>query len=116
MDILIGFDGICVLHSYPNRGSDIKGAQSVLEELIQNGHHLILLADKNTEGKPEVISWFRKRGLRLHEVVSNNEQFIINKDNEEIPIINNEYISREPFVNWKKLRTVLVEKEILKVK
>lgn len=120
MNILIDFTGTCVLYDYPNRGADVKDAQSVLEELVQAGHRLILF-NMRGEGDGELrdaISWFRERGIRLFGVLMKNPELygdlILSTTTPNAPIIFNPHISQEPFMNWKLLREVLVEMDVLK--
>ena len=54
MIIVVDFDGTCVTHEFPEVGRDI-GAVSVLKELVEKGHKIILYTmrshpDKNNQG------------------------------------------------------------------
>jgi uncharacterized Rossmann fold enzyme len=39
--VIVGFDGTCTTHAYPNIGGDI-GALPVLRKIVDNGHKLML--------------------------------------------------------------------------
>lgn len=128
MDILIDFDSTCVLHKNPGVGQDIKGAQDVLMELVDNGHNLILftMRSDNDTGLQDAITWFRERGIKLHGVQSNPGQekwtsspkayghLIIDDTGLGIPLINNEFISERPFVDWKRARQMLIDRGFIK--
>lgn len=128
MDILVDFDSTCVLHKNPGVGQTIKGAQDVLTELVDNGHNLILFtmrSDRDT-GLQDAITWFRERGIKLYGVQSNPGQekwtdspkayghLIIDDTSLGIPLIDNEYISERPFVDWARCRELLVQRGLIK--
>lgn len=122
MNILIDFTGTCVLYNYPNRGADVKDAQVVLEELVQQGHRLILF-NMRGEGEEELqdaVNWFRERGIKLFAVLMDKPELygdlIISTTTPNAPIVFNPHISPEPYINWKQLRQVLVQMNYLKQK
>lgn len=89
MDIVIDFDGTCVTHEFPNVGKNI-GAGTVLRQLVEKGHRLILFTmrsdidnpwspDPEIKCKPgkyltEALKWFENEGIRLYGVQTNPEQ------------------------------------------
>lgn len=84
MYIGIDFDGTCVTHEFPLMGSSI-GAETVLKELVQHGHKLILFTmrsdvlEKNMTIPPgkyltEAVDWFKRRAIPLFGVQTNPNQ------------------------------------------
>jgi hypothetical protein len=95
MQILIDFDGTVVTHAYPKIGYDI-GAITVLKELVDNGHQLILFtmrSDKDdtnldlisdstslqAKGKylSDAVKWFAENEISLFGIQTNPEQHIV---------------------------------------
>ena len=92
MDIIIDFDGTCVTHEFPNIGKEI-GAVPVLQELVKNGHNLILFTMRsdleqkkidpfvnpriiNVQGKhlANAVKWFVKNEIPLYGIQINPTQ------------------------------------------
>lgn len=86
MVIVVDFDGTVVKHEFPKVGEDI-GAVPVLNELIKNGHKLVLFTmrsdgvEKNGAGdlelKPyltDAVAWFKKHNIPLFGIQVNPEQ------------------------------------------
>lgn len=130
MDICIDFDGTCVTHAYPEIGKDI-GSQSVLTELIDKGHRLILFTmrsdnskDKNTRNHlTEAVNWFKENNIPLYGIQENPTQkawtsspkaygqLYIDDAALGIPLITNG--TDRPYVNWFLTRYSLKERGIL---
>lgn len=139
--ILIDFDGTCVSHEFPHIGKDI-GAVSVLQELVMNGHRLVLFTMRSN--KSDVVSvgdtsihsisgnylshaveWFRENLIPLYGIQTNPTQsswtnspkaygeFMIDDSAIGCPLKIDHTISNRPFVDWLKVREILVEKGIL---
>lgn len=64
MIIAIDFDGTVVTHSWPEIGQSI-GAESVLEDLIKEGHKLILYTMRSGKELQEAVNWFSDRQIDL---------------------------------------------------
>ena len=92
MDILIDFDGTCVSHEFPKVGNSI-GSVSVLKELVDKGHNLILFTmrcdhpsdfkldvkDGAIEAKKgnyltDAINWFKENNIPLYGIQTNPTQ------------------------------------------
>ena len=94
LDIVVDFDGTCVSHEFPNVGKSI-GSESVLHELVANGHNLILFTMRSNQGELPLISkngkrkwqkkisanylddavkWFEKNNIPLYGVQKNPTQ------------------------------------------
>jgi hypothetical protein len=128
MDILIDFDGTCVLHKFPGIGPDNKGAQDVLTELVDNGHRLILFTMRSEEHLTQAVNWFRERGIKLYGIQENPTQkqwtsspkaygqLIIDDICLGIPLVYNPMISDREFVDWATVRELLIERGIIKRK
>ena len=140
MIIAIDFDGTCVTHEFPKVGRDI-GAALVLKRLVEEeGHKLILWTmrsdvespksdhpDIHAVGGPylsDAVAWFAKNGIPLWGINTNPEQptwthspkayanLYIDDAALGIPLI----LVREgrPYVDWKKVETMLEMRGILK--
>lgn len=132
MIIAIDFDGTCVKHEYPKVGGDI-GSIPVLKELVKKGHQLILWTMRCDSGVKEglfssglsdAIDWFSDNQIELYGIQRNPTQNIWTQspkcyaqlyiDDAALgcPLIHPEDGSK-PFVNWKRVRTLLKKQEIL---
>jgi len=130
MEILIDFDGTCVIHRYPGCGPDIKGAVEVLKELVANGHKLILFTMRGSldNGLQEAVNWFRERGIKLYGIQKNPTQeswtnspkayghLIIDDTALGAPLIYNPAISDRYFIDWKGVRELLLQRGIISPK
>lgn len=124
MKITIDFDGTCVTNEYPLIGKSI-GAERVLKALIHRKHKLILFTMRSGEGLLEAIQWFYDNNIELYGINKDPDQESwttspkansdINIDDRDlnIPLIKNKNISDKPFVNWKEVNRILIEKQIL---
>lgn len=141
MDILIDFDGTVVTHNFPNIGYEIS-AEPVLREIIDNGHNLILFTMRSDIKDPfsddidihsipgeyltDAVKWFSKRSIPLYGVQTNPTQktwttspkaygqYMIDDSAIGCPLKMNPYLSNRPFVDWNKMRYLLIEKGIIK--
>lgn len=130
MDIVIDFDGTCCAHEYPEIGRDI-GAISVLNELTDNGHRLILFTMRDDKpGKrqhlTEAVQWLEERGVVLYGVQKNPTQhkwtsspkaygqIIIDDAALGCPLVTPIDGKERAYVDWRKVRTLLIEKGALK--
>ncbi len=129
MDIVIDFDGTCVTLRYPEVGEEI-GATPVLRELADVGHRLILFtmrADSKFRRQPylsDAVRWFAERGIPLYGVQANPTQsqwtsspkafgdLYIDDSALGCPLVYPGDGSR-PYVDWKRVREMLMEQEIL---
>lgn len=124
IDILIDFDGTCVTHEYPYIGQEI-GATPVLKELCEAGHGLILftMRSKNNGTLEKAVNWFKTNEIPLKGIQSNPGQnswtdspkaygqLIIDDTSLGIPLkTENGYT----FVDWVKVRELLIERNLLK--
>jgi|AntRauMFilla1563_2_1112583.scaffolds.fasta_scaffold08170_6 hypothetical protein len=135
--ILLDFDGTCVTHEFPKVGDDI-GAVPVLKELVENGNRLILFTMRGsgelslkkfgTDGLQDAVNWFATNGIPLYGIQTNPTQhtwtnspkphgdLIIDDTAIGIPLIYDPKISKGVFVDWKKLREMLITYEAIKIK
>jgi hypothetical protein len=137
MEICIDFDGTCVTHDYPRVGRDI-GAVPVLKELVKNRHLLILFTMRSSKqgvspvtrkiekgGIEDAIKWFAQNDIPLYGIQINPGQqdwtsspkaygqLYIDDSALGCPLIYPEDGGR-PFVNWVKVREILVNRKIIK--
>lgn len=132
MIIAIDFDGTCVTHDYPEIGKDI-GATPILQELVKNGHHLILWTmrgNKPVENRntlQEAVDWFQENNIPLWGINENPEQTSVGWTNSKkqyatlyiddaalgCPLKEDLSLSDRPFVDWDKIRIYLNSKGIL---
>ena len=138
--ILIDFDGTCVTNEFPKVGSSI-GAESVLRELVDNGHKLILFTMRcNHDFEPcsddpnivnisgnfldDAIKWFDDNDIPLYGIQKDPEQhkwtssnkayanIIIDDTSLGIPV---KYDRRGvKYVDWLEVRWLLVMNGIIK--
>lgn len=138
MDICLDFDGTCVTHEFPNVGEDI-GAVSVLKDLLEAGHRLILFtmrSDRKVKKKingemvvveenylSDAVEWFRINGITLYGIQKNPTQRFWTSSSKAYghlyiddaalgcPLIYPE--SGRPYADWGKIRNILVETGVL---
>lgn len=143
LQILLDFDGTSTSHEFPRIGKDI-GAVPVLKELVAAGHKLILFTMRSDVENPtreneyfeiipqpgqyltEAVNWFKENEIALYGIQTCPNQhtwtkspkaygnLIIDDTNLGIPLKTDLSISSRPFVDWKKVRDILVEMNILK--
>ena len=142
MIVGVDFDGTCVTHDFPKVGKEI-GAASVLKELTDAGHQLILFTVRcNHEFSPsteqpdiiavkgdyldEAVNWFKKHDIPLYGINENPEQkswtsspkpywhLLIDDTAAGAPLIHDLNIHVKPFINWWEMRELLVQKGFLK--
>ncbi|MBQ2413551.1 MAG: hypothetical protein II315_01350 [Rikenellaceae bacterium] len=123
MIIALDFDGTVVSHEYPHIGEDI-GAVPVLKELVAAGHKLILFTMRSGKLLNDAIAWFERNGIELYAVNENPEQ---KSWTSSVKVHANIYIDdcalgcpiryeddiRRPFVDWKKVREILVYNRVI---
>ena len=136
MIIAIDFDGTCVTHEFPKIGKDI-GAIPVLKELLDNGHQLILYTMRSDMTRGEytssleftplesAVEWFKYNKIRLFGINKNPSQhtwtaspkvyahLYIDDAALGIPLKQDKEDER-PYVDWVKVRELLVEQNIIK--
>lgn len=123
MVIALDFDGTVVTHEYPYIGEDI-GAVPVLKELVASGHQLILFTMRSGKLLDDALAWFERNGIELYAVNENPEQVSWTSS---VKVHANMYIDdcalgcpirfedgvRRPFVDWKKVREILVYNRVI---
>lgn len=141
MEINIDFDGTCVSHEFPLIGKDI-GAVPVLKELVEKGHQLILFTMRsNRELKSptghslikdvtgmfltDAVNWFKDNDIPLYGIQTNPTQLnwttspksyaqlMIDDSALGCPLRYNPSISKRKFVDWEKVRELLIKENIL---
>lgn len=138
MDIVIDFDGTVVTHEFPKIGLGI-GAETVLKELVEQGHNLILFTMRSDVTNPyskepgvftesgnyltDAIDWFKERDIPLYGIQKNPTQhtwttspkaygqLIIDDAALGCPLVFNH--NARPFVDWVKVRENLINMGIL---
>jgi len=131
--IAVDFDGTCVTHKFPKIGKDI-GAESVLKELVANGHKLILwtmrsdIEDVSSDDDwvyphggtylSDAIEWMNNRNIPLWGINENPTQnswttspkahadLYIDDLALGIPTIKE--ANSSPYVDWQTVRKLLV--------
>ena len=126
MIIAVDFDGTCVTHDYPNIGKDI-GAVSVLKELVENGHKIILYTMRWDKELKEAVQWFESNNIPLFGINENLTQrkwtkspkiyahLYIDDAALGVPLILDEGMSNRPFVDWKAVKLLLQNTGVLEV-
>lgn len=121
--IVLDFGGTVVTRGHYHIGKDI-GAIPVLKELVESGHKLILFTMRYGDLLDEAVEWFKKNDIVLFGIQRNPLQIspspkahgdiIIDDKSIGIPLKFDPELSYKPFVDWIKVRELLVEKNILK--
>ena len=121
--VAVDFDGTCVTHEYPHTGIDV-GAVPVLRELVDNGCKLILYTMRSGSLLQRAEEWFRNNDIPLYAVNVNPEQkewtsspkvyadIYIDDSALGCPLKFRDGV-RRPFVDWVKVRELLVREGIL---
>lgn len=124
MEIAIDFDGTVVTHEYPKIGRSI-GAATILNELIANGHRLILYTMRSGEHLEEAIAWFKEEDIPLYGIQCNPTQkswtdspkcyaqLYIDDAALGCPTIFNSTVSSRPFVDWARVAALLRDKRLI---
>ena len=136
MVIAVDFDGTYVKHAFPDIGEDI-GAVPVLKELVENGNKLILytlradyealdddgefIPDEGGRFLTEAVKWFKRHniplfGVQEHPRYPKSKKLVYNLiiDDRAIGIPLIEPKNEEPYVDWIKLREILIKYKIIK--
>lgn len=138
MEINLDFDGTCVTHEFPKVGKDI-GAVPVLKELVANGHNIILFTMRSDVTEPyskspeivtesgnyltDAVNWFKENDIPLYGIQTNPTQHTWTtspKSYAQIMIDDSAVgcplsydvkgvFSTRPFVDWVRVRHLLVE-------
>lgn len=128
MIIGVDFDGTCVEHKFPEVGPNVMDAVSVLKELVDKGHQIILWTmrsdnDRHPRGLQDAVDWFEDHNIPLYGVNTNPTQsgwtlspkaycqIYIDDAALGCPLIYPE--NERPFVDWGKVRELLVEQKAL---
>ncbi len=118
MVIAIDFDGVCVSNEFPKVGKEI-GAASVLLQLTEEGHQLILLTNRDGATLKDAENWFRAYGIPLYAVNRNPQQWRFSKspkiyadlyiDDRGLgcPLRSDPSVSKKPFVDWEAAKKLL---------
>jgi hypothetical protein len=115
MKIAVDFDGTCVTHEYPRIGEDI-GAVPVLQELVKEGHLLILNTMRSGKELEDAVNWFKEHDIPLYGVNEEPNQkswtqspkvyahLYIDDAALGAPLVYDEEVSERAFIDWKKVR------------
>ena len=132
MEIAIDFDGTVVMHEYPKVGATLHKCVDVLKELVANKHNLILFTMRHEQQLQDAIDWFKANGIPLYGVQYNPTQCDWTKSNKCYAqlyiddaalgcplsvncVMNGEKLEQvgRPFVDWEKVREMLVLKDLI---
>lgn len=118
MEICIDFDGTCVKHKYPKVGEDV-GARSVLRELTNEGHLLILFTMRSGKELNDAVDWFKNNEIPLYGIQANPTQkdwtdspkaygqLYIDDAALGCPLVYPKNLLDRPYVDWGKVRVLL---------
>jgi hypothetical protein len=132
MIIAVDFDGTCTTHDYPRVGKDI-GAASVLKELSDKGHQLMLWTMRGNKPSDDgdtladAVNWFKENDIPLWGINENPDQQATgwtnsNKQYAQLyiddaalgaPLKYDPTFHGRAFVDWVLVREMLVNKGIL---
>ena len=125
MVIAVDFDGTCVAHEYPSIGHHV-GSVAVLEELVAEGHELILFTMRSGPELEEAVWWFKCHGLPLKGVNVNPTQakwtaspkayaqLYLDDAALGAPLKKSAKLGVRPHYDWEKAREMLIEMGVLK--
>jgi len=74
MVIAIDFDGTIVTHMYPSIGEPVKGAISVIKNLIANDHKIVLYTMRSGMYLNDAVAYLKNEGIELFGINHNPEQ------------------------------------------
>ena len=120
---LIDFDGTVAFHDYPQVGGDVPHAVEVLTKLQNAGHTLILLTMREGHLLDDAEEWFHVRGIEIKYSNCNPEfetgsrkvygNWHIDDHNLGCPMTFDGELHHKPFVDWKKIEEILIEKKLI---
>ena len=120
LTICVDFDGTCVTHEYPLIGQDI-GAVPILQELVNRGHKLILFTMRHGQELKDAENWFKDNNIPLYASQINPSQKFWTKSNKcyanvylddaalGCPLIHPEGEDARPYVDWNKVKELLIK-------
>lgn len=122
--VAVDFDGTVVTHEYPDIGSPVAFAGSVLQDLVKNGCKVILWTMRSGEHLEAAVAWFAERQITLWGINENPDRHEWTTSRKVYAQI---YIDDaaagcpthlplgggRPYVNWVAVRQELIEKEFL---
>lgn len=124
--ICVDFDGTVVEHAYPAIGKEVPGAFDVLQELINNGHKIIIFTMRSDERLQEAVSYMAGKGIDLYGINHNPDQdswtnspkaygnIFIDDAALGCPLINySEGVKKRPYVDWDEVRRQLKNRGVL---
>ena len=119
----VDFDSTICYHEYPYLGEVIPGAIETMKKLLDAGHTLILITQREPHLMDEASELIRNHGVEIKYVNCNPEfengsrkiyaNLYIDDHGLGIPLINDPQIHRKPFVDWIKVEKILEEKGYL---
>jgi hypothetical protein len=142
MTIVLDFDGTCVANEYPRVGFEI-GATTILKELVDNGHQLVLFTmrsnrrtflanlfnwhSKDDNCLNDAVNWFKERKIPLYGIQKDPNQstwvdspkvkgeLIIDDSALGCPLVYPLGKGRgcRPYVDWQKVRDNLEQLGVL---
>ena len=123
MTIGIDFDGCLVSWNFPLVGKDI-GSAEVCRDLVKKGVKIILYTMRDKEFLDDAVKWCNDNKIELYGINENPSQtwsdsrkvhadIYIDDQALGCPLKEDKTISDRPFVDWKKIRKMLEDKEIL---
>ena len=122
MIIAVDFDGTCVTHEYPMVGKNI-GAVSVLQQIVNKGHKLILYTMRSGIQLEDAINWFKENNIPLYGIQTNPTQtqwttspkayaeLYIDDAALGIPLV--KIKGSRPYVNWVEIKKLLIKEGVL---
>jgi hydroxymethylpyrimidine pyrophosphatase-like HAD family hydrolase len=72
--VAVDFDGTVVTHEYPEVGTEVAGAVSVLKKLQASDTKIILWTMRSDDELEDAVRWFAEREIDLFGINMNPEQ------------------------------------------
>ena len=123
MEILVDFDGTCVMHEYPRVGKDNPHCVEVLKALVEEGHRIIIFTMRSGKTLDDAVKWYEKHDIEVYGVNVNPTQtrwtaspkaygqLIIDDISLGIPLVDDKH--NRPYVDWYGVEELLKEQNIL---
>lgn len=130
--VAVDFDGTCVLHKYPQVGTDVPHAERVIKRLVEEaGARIILYTMRSNDGPDgncleQAVEWFNEKGIRLYGVNQNPTQhrwtsspkvyaqMYIDDAAVGCPLAETGWPEDRPYVDWQAVERSLESRGILK--
>lgn len=124
MIIGIDFDGTIVTHEFPRIGRPVPGALETMRELNKHGHRIILWTMRSGVHLEAAVEYLQRNEITLYGVNQNPDQDWSDSPKAFCHLYIDDAalgcplelspLSQRPYVYWPRIKSLLVEKNIIK--